>query len=74
MTDNSDKWSATKRRNFKRFWNDEMGQESMKILEDLKQQKLTEALTLTDREQIAANVQKAAGIDEAIQYIVSIYA
>ena len=74
MTDKSDKWSATKRRNFKRFWNDEMGRESMKILEDLRQQKLAEALTLTDNEQIVATIHKAAGIDEAIQYIVSIYA
>ena len=69
-----DKWSQTKRRNFKRFWNDELGRESMQILEDLKQHHLTEALTLTDNEQIAASVHKAAGIDEAIQYIVGIYA
>ena len=69
-----DKWSQTKRRNFKQFWTSDMGLESMKILEDLKQQYLSETLTLTDNEQIAAKIHKAAGIDEAIQYIIGIYA
>lgn len=69
-----DKWSATKRRNFKKFWESDMGLESMQILEDLKQHYLSQALTLTDNEQIAARIHKAAGIDEAIQYIIGIYA
>lgn len=67
-----EKWSQTKRRNFKRFWKDEMGKESMQILEDIKQRHLNEAITLTDNEQIAATIYKAAGIDEAIQYITSL--
>ena len=67
-----DKWTATHRRNFKRFWNEDLGKESMQILEDLKQKNIEEALTLTDKDQIAAKIYKAAGIDEAIQYITAL--
>jgi len=67
-----DKWTETHRRNFKKFWNSDLGKESKQILTDLKQTKLDVALTLTDKDEIATNILKAAGIDEALQYIESL--
>ena len=64
-----DKWTDTHRRNFKRYWAQELGQESLKIIQDLKQAKIDQALTLKDDKEIAAKMHEAAGIDEVLQYI-----
>ena len=64
-----DKWTDTHRRNFKRYWAQELGQESLQIIKDLKQAKIDQALTLKDDKKIAAKMHEAAGIDEVLQYI-----
>lgn len=64
-----DKWTATHRRNFKRFWEQDMGKESKQILADLKQIELDKALTEPTAERIAERIHRAAGIDEVIQTI-----
>lgn len=64
-----DKWTETHRRNFKRYWEQELGQESLQIIKDLKQAKIDQALTLKDDKEIAAKMHEAAGIDEVLQYI-----
>jgi hypothetical protein len=64
-----DKWTDTHRRNFKRYWEQELGQESLQIIKDLKQAKIDQALTLKDDKEIAAKMHEAAGIDEVLQYI-----
>lgn len=64
-----DKWTETHRRNFKRYWAQELGQESLQIIKDLKQAKIDQALTLKDDKEIAAKMHEAAGIDEVLQYI-----
>lgn len=67
------KWSETKRRNFKKFWDSEMGKESMQLLEELRDMKLDRALHATVNPQyLTEQVTQASGIDEAIQYIVSL--
>lgn len=63
------KWTDTHRRNFKRYWAQELGQESLQIIKDLKQAKIDQALTLKDDKEIAAKMHEAAGIDEVLQYI-----
>lgn len=67
-----DKWTETHRRNFKRYWEQDLGQESLQIIKDLKQAKIDQALTLTDNEQITAKIHEAAGIDEVLQYIAAL--
>ena len=64
-----DKWTATHRRNFKRFWEQDIGKESKQILADLKQIELEKALTEPTGERIAERIHRAAGIDEVIQTI-----
>lgn len=64
-----DKWTDTHRRNFKRYWEQELGQESLQIIKDLKQAKIDQAITLKDDKEIAAKMHEAAGIDEVLQYI-----
>ena len=63
------KWTDAHRRNFKRYWAQELGQESLQIIKDLKQAKIDQALTLKDDKEIAAKMHEAAGIDEVLQYI-----
>jgi hypothetical protein len=67
-----DKWTDTHRRNFKRYWEQELGQESLQIIKDLKQAKIDQALTLKDDKEIAAKMHEAAGIDEVLQYITAL--
>lgn len=67
-----DKWTDTHRRNFKRYWAQELGQESLQIIQDLKQAKIDQALTLKDDKEIAAKMHEAAGIDEVLQYITAL--
>ena len=67
-----DKWTDTHRRNFKRYWAQELGQESLQIMKDLKQAKIDQALTLKDDKEIAAKMHEAAGIDEVLQYITAL--
>jgi hypothetical protein len=67
-----DKWTDTHRRNFKRYWAQELGQESLQIIKDLKQAKIDQAINLKDNEQIAAKMHEAAGIDEVLQYITAL--
>jgi hypothetical protein len=67
-----DKWTDTHRRNFKRYWAQELGQESLQIIKDLKQAKIDQALTLKDDKEIAAKMHEAAGIDEVLQYITAL--
>lgn len=67
-----DKWTETHRRNFKRYWEQELGQESLQIIKDLKQAKIDQALTLKDDKEIAAKMHEAAGIDEVLQYITAL--
>ena len=64
-----DKWTNTKRQNFKRHWHSDMGKESMKLLEDLRQGELEAALREPTPDRVAERVHRAAGIDEAIQHI-----
>ena len=59
-----DKWTETHRRNFKRYWEQELGQESLQIIKDLKQAKIDQALTLKDDKEIAAKMHEAAGIGQ----------
>lgn len=67
-----DKWTDTHRRNFKHYWEQELGQESLQIIKDLKQAKIDQALTLKDDKEIAAKMHEAAGIDEVLQYITAL--
>lgn len=67
-----DKWTDTHRRNFKRYWAQELGQESLQIIKDLKQAKIDQAITLKDDKEIAAKMHEAAGIDEVLQYITAL--
>ena len=69
-----DKWTDTKRRNFKRFWESDMGKESMQLLEDLKEQKMEQALRESEKGEsyIAQRIHEASGIDYAIQTIISL--
>ena len=67
-----DKWTDTHRRNFKRYWAQELGQESLQIIKDLKQAKIDQALTLKDDKEIAAKMHEAAGVDEVLQYITAL--
>ena len=67
-----DKWTDTHRRNFKRYWAQELGKESLQIIKDLKQAKIDQALTLKDDKEIAAKMHEAAGIDEVLQYITAL--
>jgi hypothetical protein len=67
-----DKWTDTHRRNFKRYWAQDLGQESLQIIKDLKQAKIDQALTLKDDKEIAAKMHEAAGIDEVLQYITAL--
>ena len=64
-----DKWTDTHRRNFRRFWESELGKESKQILQDLRQSELDGALTEPTSERITARVNQAAGIDKVIQTI-----
>lgn len=61
------KWTDTHRRNFKRFWAQDLGQESKQIIADLKQAELEAALMEPTPERVAERVHRAAGIDEVLQ-------
>ena len=67
--DNQSQWTEAYRQNFKRFWESDMGKDSKQILTDLKQGELDAALKEPTPERVAERVHRAAGIDEAIQYI-----
>lgn len=67
-----DKWTDTHRRNFKKHWESELGQESMKILTDAKQAELEAAIYEPTPERVAERVHRAAGIDEVIQMITAL--
>jgi len=67
-----DKWTETHRRNFKKHWESELGQESMKILTDAKQAELEAAIYEPTPERTAERVHRAAGIDEVIQMITAL--
>ena len=64
-----DKWTDTHRRNFRRYWEQDLGKESKQIIADLKQAELEAAIHEPTPERVAERVHRAAGIDEILQTI-----
>lgn len=72
-------WSRSKRQEWKRFWNSEMGKEAIRQIELVRDGLMEEALTLPDRAVLGGNVNdmmlraitKANGVDKVLEMILS---
>jgi hypothetical protein len=68
-----DKWSNTKKTNWRRFWASEMGEEAIKVITEMRDSELERALIEAHNpaagDTIENYVKRAAGIDSVIQMI-----
>lgn len=62
-------WDKAKLEEWKKFWESEMGQESLKKMESIKDHWVSEALRQTDPNVIAACAGRAAGVEIIMQDI-----
>ena len=62
-------WDKARLEEWKKFWESEMGQESLKKMQAIKDQWMNEALGQSDPNVIAACVGRAAGVEIIMQDI-----